>query len=100
MLRGWQDFVQVDGDTEGDEEEAADAGADPVWGLEWGWGNELGPEGVAAFAEEHGARGFEVGGGYAGDVVRGVNGVDVGLSGCCDGVGGGEGGEVKDRRTW
>lgn len=43
LLARGEDFVEVDGDAEGDEEESADAGADPVGWLE-GWrGDELGP---------------------------------------------------------
>lgn len=43
LLRGREDLVEVDGDAERDEKEAAYAGADPVGGRE-GWrGDELGP---------------------------------------------------------
>lgn len=52
MLRGGEDLVEVDGDAEGDEEEAADTGFYPVLGLERGWGYELGPEGEGAFCAE------------------------------------------------
>ena len=43
MFRGREDFIEVNGNTEGDKEEAANARAFPVWGLKrWG-GNELIP---------------------------------------------------------
>jgi len=44
LLGGGEDLVQVDGYAEGDEEEPADARADPVRGLEGRRRNELGPE--------------------------------------------------------
>ena len=44
LFAGREDFVEVDGDAEGDEEEAADAAAGPVgWLHGWG-GDELLPE--------------------------------------------------------
>ena len=52
MFGSWEDLVKVDGDAEGDEEEAADAGPDPVWRLKGGWSDELGPEGEAAVCKE------------------------------------------------
>lgn len=39
LFGGWEDFVEVDGDAEGDEEESSDAGAGPVGGLEGWWGD-------------------------------------------------------------
>lgn len=39
-----KDLIEVDGDAEGDEEEATDAGNLPVGGLKRGWGDELVPE--------------------------------------------------------
>lgn len=85
LLRGGQDLVEVDGDAERDEEEAADPGADPVRGLQ-GWGrDELCPERVAALRVEDGARVF--GGGDAGEVLGGVvYFIDVGLGRPDDGV--------------
>ena len=43
LLGSGEDLVEVDGNAEGDEEEAPDAGADPVGGLERWWCSELGP---------------------------------------------------------
>lgn len=97
MRGGGEDFVEVDGDAEGDEEEAADAGADPVGGLERGWGDELRPEGGGAGGEEDGVggcvcrEGWEDGGV---DCVGGEEGVEVGFCGGVDFGGGGEGCEV------
>lgn len=48
LFASGQDFVKVDGDAEGDEEEAADAGAEPVGWLEGGRGGELSVEGGGA----------------------------------------------------
>lgn len=97
LLRCGQDFVEVDGDAEGDEEEASDAAADPVGGLQGRGRDELGPEGLASVAEEDGAGGF-LGGGYAGYVLQGgVDFVDVGLCGSDDVVEGVEWVEVKNR---
>lgn len=78
LLGGGKDFVEVDGDAEGDEKEAADAGADPVWWLEGRGGDELGPEGGAAGTEENGVvfgDGWEERGGF---VFVGEEGVEVG----------------------
>lgn len=41
MFRGGKDFVKVNGHAEGDEEESADAGAEPVRRLKWGRRHEL-----------------------------------------------------------
>lgn len=40
---GGEDFVEVYGDAEGDEEEAANSRAFPVWRVEWDRGGELVP---------------------------------------------------------
>lgn len=44
LLAGREDFVQVDWDAQGDEEEPADARPDPVGWLEGRWGDELRPQ--------------------------------------------------------
>ena len=54
LLGGREDFIEIDWDAEGYEEEAADARADPVRGLEGRGGDELGPEGGGARGEEDG----------------------------------------------
>lgn len=92
LFGGREDGVEVNGDTEGDEEEAPDAGADPVGGLEGRGCNELGPEGGGAGGGEDGVWG---GGGFGGrgregEGCAGEEGVEVG------GRGGEEGGEVGD----
>jgi len=92
LLGGREDGVEVDGDAEGDEEEAPDAGADPVGGLEGRGRDELGPEGGGAGGGKDGVWG---GGGFGGRGWEGLGcageeGVEVG------GGGGEEGGEVGD----
>ena len=52
LFGGGEDFVEVDGDAEGDEEEAADAGAEPVRGLKWRGCHELGVEGEGTVGRE------------------------------------------------
>lgn len=54
MFGGGEDLVQIDRHAKGDEKEAPDARADPVWGLEGGRGNELGPQGGGALGEKDG----------------------------------------------
>ena len=54
LFGGREDLVEVDGDSQRDEEETADAGFDPVLGLEWGRRHELGPEGQGALGAEDG----------------------------------------------
>ena len=85
LLGGREDFVEVDGDAEGDEEEAADARADPVGGLEGRGRDELGPEGSGAGGEEDGVlRGRGGGEERAFDCFRGEEGGDVGVGGGLD----------------
>lgn len=53
LLGGREDLIQVDRDTKGDQEEAADAGSDPIGWLKW-WGrNKLRPEGGASLSDEY-----------------------------------------------
>lgn len=98
LLAGWEDLVEVDGHAEGDEEEASDAGFGPVWGLEWGWGDELVPEGAGALGWEDGGFGGNGIGFWEGEELLfggvGEEGVEVGLGGGEDVGKGGEGGEV------
>ena len=58
LLAGGQDLVEVDGHAKGDEEEAPDAGADPVGRLEGRRCDELGPEGCGARGREDGVGGL------------------------------------------
>lgn len=97
LLGGGEDFVEVDRHAERDEEEAADAGADPVGGLERWWGDELRPERVAALAEEDGARVVWVEGNAGDGWGGGVDVVDIGLCGSGDVVEGAELAKVKNR---
>ena len=59
MFGGGEDFVEVNGNTERDEEESPNSRADPVWGLERWWSYELGPERGASGGEEYGILGRE-----------------------------------------
>lgn len=52
MLGCRENLVEVDWDAEGDEEQSANAGLDPVLWLEGWWGDELRPEGERALCAE------------------------------------------------
>jgi len=55
-----EDFVKIDWDSEGDEEETADTGTDPVRRLKRRWGYELGPERGASLSEKDGVFGGSI----------------------------------------
>ncbi|KAH9826622.1 hypothetical protein Tdes44962_MAKER10026 [Teratosphaeria destructans] len=96
LLAGGQDFVEVDGHAQADEEEASDAAAGPIGGLQRRWGDELLPEGEGAGGEEGGGfGGFDGREGWEGweRLGGGEDGGDVGRDGFL-GFGGGEVGEV------
>jgi len=65
LFGGGEDFIEVDGDAKGNEEEAADARAEPVWRLKWGGCHQLRVEGVGAVgSEDFGLVGGEEVGGF------------------------------------
>ena len=54
MFRFGEDFVEIDGDAEGDEKEAAGATTKPIWWGQRGRSGELGEERVGAIGEKEG----------------------------------------------
>lgn len=52
LFGGWEDFIEVDGYTQGDEKEATNARADPIGWLEGWWSHELGPKGGTSLSEK------------------------------------------------
>lgn len=54
MFGGGENFVEIDGDIEGDEEEVVGMGVDLVWGSEGRRSNELGLEGGGVVCREDG----------------------------------------------
>jgi len=65
LFGGREDFVEVDGNAEGDKEEPTDAGTEPVRGLKWGRRHELRVEGEGTVGgEDFGLIGREKFGGF------------------------------------